>query len=148
MAGTGDGIHAHHTRGRQFSRPIFFWCTTITKTYPRRRYVFGWARTVWFTPFFRNNSWYHPFSDTDLEWRRTRKRKLPLPCPTKTGRRYYRVSSTHYAYKQHLRQIRKNQRQRFFRIITHPQRVGLDSRKHITQFECNSTQRSSRRLCW
>ena len=61
--------------------------------------------------------------------------------------RYYRVSSTHYAYKQHLRQIRKNQRQRFFRIITHPQRVGLDSRKHITQFECNSTQRSSRRLC-
>lgn len=24
MAGTGDGIHAHHTRGRQFSRPIFF----------------------------------------------------------------------------------------------------------------------------
>ena len=49
--------------------------------------------------------------------------------------------------KQHLRQIRKNQRQRFFRIITHPQRAGLDSRKHITQFECNSTQRSSRRLC-
>lgn len=24
MAGTGDGIHTHHTRGRQFSRPIFF----------------------------------------------------------------------------------------------------------------------------
>ena len=46
-----------------------------------------------------------------------------------------------------LETIRKNQRQRFFRIITHPQRVGLDSRKHITQFECNSTQRSSRRLC-
>ena len=71
----------------------------------------------------------------------------PYPALQKTGRRYYRVSSTHYAYKQHLRQIRKNQRQRFFRIITHPQRVGLDSRKHITQFECNSTQRSSRRLC-
>lgn len=24
MAGTGNGIHTHHTRGRQFSRPIFF----------------------------------------------------------------------------------------------------------------------------
>lgn len=38
---------------------------------------------------------------------KNKKKKTPPTLPYKTGRRYYRVSSTHYAYKQHLRQIRK-----------------------------------------
>ena len=132
----------------QFSRPIFFDVRPSLKRirvegmYLDEQELFDLHRSL---ETIRDIIHFLTLTSNDEE---QEKKTPPYPALQKTGRRYYRVSSTHYAYKQHLRQIRKNQRQRFFRIIHASRRELASTAGTYHQFECNSTQRSSRRLCW
>lgn len=82
MAGTGDGIHAHHTRGRQFSRPIFFDVRPSLKRirvegmYLDEQELFDLRRSL---ETIRDIIHFLTLTSNDEE----QEKKLPLPCPTK-----------------------------------------------------------------
>ena len=145
MAGTGDGIHAHHTRGRQFSRPIFFDVRPSLKRirvegmYLDEQELFDLRRSL---ETIRDIIHFLTLTPNDEE-----QENSPYPALQKLAGDIIVFPQLITRINNILDKFGKIKDKCFFRIITHPQRVGLDSRKHITQFECNSTQRSSRRLC-